>query len=209
METKITPKREHLFYLNFISSHIPTFHLHYHFLADLADTYGDFPICYVEIGAYAGASASFMLKRNNTKVVSIDSAQVFTKKQVLENVIKAKWGANSTYTYIEGYSNDTSVITYAELEVPNGIDILFIDGDHSKKGVWDDFVNYFDMVRAGGFIVFDDYNDPQHSPEVKLAVDEIVATNKDKIEVIGCLPNTLGAHPATLKESNCFIIRKL
>ena len=37
---------------------------------------------------------------------------------------------------------------------------MFIDGDHSKQGVIDDFINYKDFVQDNGIIVFDNYKDP-------------------------------------------------
>jgi hypothetical protein len=64
------------------------------------------------------------------------------------------------------------------------------------------------MVVPGGYIVFDDYNDSEYSPEVKPTVDEIVK-NTSEYEVIGAIENTLGARPRTLLEGNCFILRKL
>ena len=37
-----------------------------------------------------------------------------------------------------------------------GIDLLFIDGDHTYGGVKQDFVNYSGLVNPGGLIVFHD-----------------------------------------------------
>ncbi len=36
------------------------------------------------------------------------------------------------------------------------IDLLFIDGDHSYEGVWQDFRKYSPLVRPGGLIAFHD-----------------------------------------------------
>ena len=38
---------------------------------------------------------------------------------------------------------------------PSGIDLLFIDGDHTKAVMND--LGTTKLVRSGGFIVFDDY----------------------------------------------------
>lgn len=41
-------------------------------------------------------------------------------------------------------------------EIPDGLDFLFIDGDHSYNGVKTDYLTYKDKVRAGGIIGFHD-----------------------------------------------------
>jgi hypothetical protein len=58
------------------------------------------------------------------------------------------------------------------------------------------------------YIVFDDYNDSQHSPEVKIAVDDIIPTITHNYDTIGTLPNIYNARPDWLKNGNDFIIRK-
>jgi hypothetical protein len=70
-------------------------------------------------------------------------------------------------------------------------DILFIDGDHYKRGVIFDFENYKEFVNPGGFIVFDDYEDFEYSPEVRVAVDEIVKNiDNTKFNIIGTFKKT-------------------
>jgi hypothetical protein len=68
---------------------------------------------------------------------------------------------------------------------------------------------YHDLVNTGGYILFDDYNDAEHSPEVKLAVDDIIKSHLDAYEIIGTLPNTLGARPEEMQSGNVFILQKL
>ena len=210
----IQPTEKSLKMVQEISSKgIPTFHHHYFVLMDIANTFKKKKITYVEIGAYAGASAALMLSRPKTNVVSIDTAEVFTKGQVVQN-IKSLGLKTENYTYIEGDSKDDSTRLLLEYNLNEvfkvgGIDILFIDGDHTRQGVFFDFINYKDFVNSGGFIVFDDYNDHIHSPEVKGAVDNIVDGFRESFAIIGCYPNNVGAYPESLKESNCFIIQKL
>jgi len=138
------------------------------------------------------------------------------KVQVLENVINYK-NNNNYYKYIQGNSqiiesknqviealNNSRAIGYS-----NKIDLLFIDGDHSLNGVLADFNMYSDLVSIGGYIVFDDYYDDVHSPDVKKALDEIILPNLVDYEIIGTLENTLGAYPSELKEGNCFVIKRI
>ena len=198
-----------------IANDVPTFHHHYHILFDIANTFGDNKINYVEIGAYAGGSSCLMLQRLNTTIISIDLGEPMPKAVVFENIIEYK-NNNNYYKYIQGNSQiietkNQVIETLSNSRVlgyTNKIDILFIDGDHSFNGVLADFNMYCDLVAVGGFIVFDDYNDIVYSPEVKKAVDSILPSLVD-YEVIGTLDNTLEAYPSELKEGNCFVIKKI
>lgn len=198
-----------------IAINVPTFHHHYHVLYDIANTFGEGKINYVEIGAYAGASSCLMMQRLNTAIISIDLGEPMPKSVVLKNVLNYKYN-NNYYKYIQGNSQliETksqvieALINSTSFGYENGIDILFIDGDHSFNGVLADFEMYRDLVNIGGYVIFDDYNDTAYSPEVKQAVDSLLPSLKE-YEVIGTLENTLGAYPSELKEGNCFIIKRI
>jgi predicted O-methyltransferase YrrM len=179
-----------------------TFHHHYHILYDLAREY-DGQITYVEIGCYAGGSACLMLQRPHTKVISIDLGYPINQEQVLNNVAKTNVLHNS-YEYIQGDSHLNETKNRLN-NIP--IDILFIDGDHTYKGVKMDFEMYQELVKPGGFIVFDDYHDEISSPEVKVFVDDLV-NNLNGYEIIGTFKN-IGAKSTKLVNGNCFVIRKL
>ena len=211
----LKPTQKSLDMVRQISSNMPTFHHHYHILFDIANTFGENKINYVEIGAYAGGSSCLMLQRLNTTIISIDLGEPIPKGEVFENVIKYK-NNNNYYKYIQGNSqvvetknqviealSNSRVLGYS-----NKIDLLFIDGDHSFNGVTADFVMYSDLVKVGGYVVFDDYNDSVYSPEVKRAVDTLLLNLVD-YEVIGTFDNELGAYPSELKDGNCFVIKKV
>lgn len=198
-----------------IATNVSTFHHHYHILYDIANTFGDKEINYVEIGAYAGGSSCLMLQRLNTNLISVDLGEPIPKALVFENIIRYKNNKNN-YKYIQGNSqlletknkviealNDSSIMC------SNKIDILFIDGDHSFNGVILDFTMYNDLVNIGGYIVFDDYNDDVHSPDIKKVLDEIILPSLVDYEIIGTIENTLGAYPSDLKEGNCFVIKRI
>ena len=198
-----------------IATVLPTFHHHYHIIYDVAETFGDKKINYVEVGAYAGGSSCLMLQRPNTTIVSIDLGEPISKGEVLENVIIYK-NNNNYYKYIQGNSQvvetKNKVIEVLHnsrvLGYTNKIDILFLDGDHSFNAVMADFVMYSDLVNVGGYIIFDDYNDSVYSPEVKQAVDALLPSLVD-YEIIGTFKNELGAYPSELLEGNCFVIKRI
>jgi len=185
-----------------------TFHHHYHILYDIATSYPvNYALNYVEIGCYAGGSACLMLQRENTSVFSIDLGTPISPDIVRQNVNKLN-KHNNNYNYIKGSSHNLEIFNKL-MEYIKEIDILFIDGDHSYDGVITDFNMYSKLVASGGYVVFDDYNDKNHSPEVKPAVDHIISEISQEYQIIGTFKNTKGARPSDLIEGNCFVMRKL
>ncbi len=183
-----------------------TFHHHYHILYDIINLYPeDYNLNYVEIGCYAGGSACLVSQRKNTNIFSIDLGQPIPPEIVIKNIEKFNT-KNNKFEYIQGNSQEQETLTKLKKFIQD-VDVLFIDGDHSFIGVKNDFDLYSPLVKSGGYIIFDDYNDHQFSPQVKPAVDEIVS-NLDQYEIIGTLPNIYGARPDSLKEGNCFVIKK-
>jgi cephalosporin hydroxylase len=182
-----------------------TFHHHYHILYDLPVD-SEEKINYLEIGCYAGGSAILMLLRPNTRVVSVDLGYPISKETVLANVSNNNPLENE-FHYVQGDSSDESTVDRVKELIPQ-VDILFIDGNHTYQSVIRDFELYSQLVVTNGYVVFDDYNDAEFSPEVKQAVDDIVK-DLENYQIIGTVANTLGARPDSLKDGNCYIIRKL
>jgi len=60
-----------------------------------------------------------------------------------------------------GFTNDVAAAWPRDLK----IDLLFIDADHSYKGVSDDWKNWNRYVRKGGIIAFHDYYDEYTNPQ--------------------------------------------
>jgi predicted O-methyltransferase YrrM len=161
---------------------------------------------YVEIGCFAGATACLMLHKEKINVISIDLGHPIPQSMVQEN-IKRFNVHNNSFIYLEGNSQSQDMVNQLK-KITQEIDILFIDGDHTKEGVMNDFLLYHKMVVPGGYVVFDDYNDHEYSPEVKPTVNAIVK-NTNEYEIIGTIENIHGARPRTLLEGNCFVMRKL
>lgn len=55
--------------------------------------------------------------------------------------------------------------------VPDGLDFVYVDADHSCPAVWADLCHWYPKIRPGGVIGGHDYDHPD-LPDVKLAVDE-------------------------------------
>ena len=127
----------------------------------------------LEIGTlWGGALLTMMQSEHSSKFVSIDMFEGFypdllgegnsdqgnlinTIELVTENVNQNNpW--NHEYDLIKGSSHDSKVINYVKENYPK-IDLLFIDGDHTKKGVLQDWHDYSNLLTKGGIVVFDDY----------------------------------------------------
>lgn len=186
-----------------------TFHHHYHILYDLRTLLGPHKRVYVEIGAYAGGSASLVTSHPYpTECYSIDLGQPINPEIPKRNVEKFK-NPNNSWEYIQGNSQLPATVNKLR-DMVDGIDLLFIDGDHSSRGVRVDFNLYAPMVNKGGYLWFDDYLDFKHSPDVKPTVDEIVKNiNTDIWEVIGLIPNKFGSKPKEKEHLNGFLLKKL
>jgi predicted O-methyltransferase YrrM len=187
-----------------------TFHHHFHFLYDLRSNIDKKIVTYVEIGAFCGASSCLMLNHpKQVNVIAIDIG-LYTPggiNTIHQNIEKFKLDHNK-FKLIVGDSHSFETLNNLKSKVSE-IDILFIDGDHSYHSVIQDFNNYKDLVISGGYIVFDDYNDSQYSPEVKPAVNDIINSLNGEFEIIGCIENTFNAHPYDWTYNNNFILRKL
>lgn len=120
-----------------------------------------------EIGMWKGKSLSLMarLSSNRTKVIGIDPLELqgqFHDFNVFKNSIFPE-----TIT-IHNYSE----LAYSEVRsITNGIKLLHIDGGHKKENVFLDFLLYSKLVLPSGWVIFDDYEDSLHSPEVKIAIN--------------------------------------
>lgn len=187
-----------------------TFHFHTHILYDIRSSFDtDDEVIYMEIGTYAGASSSLIASHpNKTKCFALDLGYPIKKEIVEKNVDKFK-NPESTFLYIQGNSMDKQIVEKAYSLVPY-VNILFIDGDHSRIGVFSDFENYSGLVKKNGYICFDDYLDSQHSPEVYSAVNDLVSIlNPNEYEIIGSIKYDLISSFTNMESNNIFIIKKL
>tara|TARA_Y100000034_G_C6850765_1_gene385968 strand:+ start:8 stop:748 length:741 start_codon:yes stop_codon:yes gene_type:complete len=64
---------------------------------------------------------------------------------------------NHSYELVEGSSHNSKVIQKVYSLLENSVDLLFIDGDHTKKGVIQDWKDYSSLVKKGGIAIFDDH----------------------------------------------------
>jgi SAM-dependent methyltransferase len=149
----------------------------------------------VEIGVWKGKSLALMerMSGGGCKLIGIDPCELKGQKEELN------------YFFSKLFGRCNLIINYSHLAMPDllritkKIKLLHIDGGHQAINVWLDFLLYNSFVISGGFVIFDDYNDFQHSPEVKIAVDELNYLGVfSSYEIIG----------ATNEFPSSFILRK-
>jgi predicted O-methyltransferase YrrM len=80
------------------------------------------------------------------------------------------------------------------------IDLLFIDGDHTYKGVKQDYEMYSPLVKKGGMIVFHDICDHPAMPDVEvMKYWKEVKRGKKTVEFIDLKDKTWGGIGVILK----------
>ncbi len=167
---------------------------------------------YTEIGSYLGSSAALLLQHPNpTTVTCIDPCNLQTTQEIIlrQNLNLVNIYKRDIFIH-KKYSTDHAFVQQLKKDGFT-TDILFIDGNHSRKGVMSDFNSFHEFVSPGGYIVFDDYNDSKYSPQVRGAVDTIVEQIQgSKYEIVGALKNYQGALPQVTPDdkSNEFILKK-
>lgn len=81
--------------------------------------------------------------------------QMPINEEVLQANMRIAGIPPETYTVIKQFSTDPAAI---EIISRKRYDVAIIDGDHSYEGVKFDFENYAPFVKAGGYIIIDDFN---------------------------------------------------
>lgn len=121
---------------------------------------------YFEVGTHFGHSLCTILQsEHRSRFGSCDLFHVGKtiardcKVQDVEAIARSNAAKFNVHGYdweiFRGDSQSPEMRQRVELYYPDGIDLLFIDGDHDKVDI--DFYNYIGMVNKGGYVVFDDY----------------------------------------------------
>jgi predicted O-methyltransferase YrrM len=158
----------------------------------------------LEIGVWKGKSLALMerLSPPSAMIIGIDPCEIEGQPEELSHFHRLLFPRSKI---IKEYSERAVEQTLRE---STAFKLLHIDGAHASYNVWDDFLLYERFVLPGGFIVFDDYVDPEFSPEVGPAIDRMNELGLfNSYHVVGSLPgyassfvlkkkkNTLGVPP--------------
>lgn len=123
----------------------------------------------VEIGVWKGKSLALMQRLTGppAKVIGIDPCELEGQYNELSYFHQTIFPESKI---IKGYSQ---LSIESVLDISKQFKLLHIDGGHSSENVWMDFLMYERFVVQGGYVVFDDYVDPEHSPEVGPTIDKM------------------------------------
>lgn len=139
-----------------------------------------------EIGAEFGMSASLFCEGADASVqiYSVDLFPGDLLKQHRNNLIRGGYTEGSNhYTRSKQIKGDSKEV-WKKWDL-GAIDLLFVDGDHSYKGVKADIEGWIPLVKVGGVVLFHDaapatnlQPHPLHF-EVELAINEWLAEDDE------------------------------
>ena len=133
-----------------------------------------------EIGIGYGGNAENILK--NTDIKKLYGVDPFTHSENANSVMNVcQEDFNDIYGFVKQklspFSDRFELIRKTSVkasdEVPNNLDFVYIDGEHSYEGVFSDLCAWTKKIRIGGIIAGHDYNHP-NLPGIKKAVDEFL-----------------------------------
>jgi predicted O-methyltransferase YrrM len=149
----------------------------------------------VELGTNIGTT-SILLSAVAKKVVTTD---VFENVEKIEDDVQrgiyAQTFGNNNHYYkqikqkLKPFNVEVfQCLSYqlAEAFLPDSIDMVFIDADHSYKGVEKDYCAWFDRVKIGGYFAFHDCVEPFDVYEFKKNVldnDKRISIVSDAIKI--------------------------
>lgn len=144
---------------------------------------------YLEIGVHNGTSMAYAISNNlNMKCIGVDLFEDTINRYAHDNLQYERTANNilninksNTLSLIKGNSFLEETIQKVDSILnKDQVDLFFIDGDHSYKGIKNDFNNYEKFVKTGGLIVIDDFN-PKYPGIIKFCNE----LKSDKFEKIG------------------------
>jgi hypothetical protein len=155
----------------------------------------------LEIGVWKGKSLALMerLSPASAMIIGIDPCEIEGQTEELAYFHRLIFPRSKL---IKEYSERAVEKTLRE---STAFKLLHVDGGHASHNVWDDFLLYERFVLPGGFIVFDDYVDPEFSPEVGPAIDRMNELGLfDAYHVVGPLPGYESSFVLKKKNSRDF-----
>ena len=118
--------------------------------------------CCLEIGLNT-AGTHVIFKHMSRHVISVDNSwsHIMCTTDLLQ-----RFNRHENSDLVWGMSSHALTISRVQSLAPK-VDLILIDGDHSKAQVLRDFYAYYHLVKSGGWVLFDDFFS---HPEVSFAV---------------------------------------
>lgn len=120
--------------------------------------------CYVEIGTDQGNTAELLLNKTNcSKLYCIDPYMNYDEYSDAINTVTGDHLYNKVLNRLSKYNNRVEVIRLFSDQavdlIPDDLDFIYIDGNHSYNYVIDDLNNWYPKLKKGGILIGDDYVD--------------------------------------------------
>jgi predicted O-methyltransferase YrrM len=114
------------------------------------------PRSLLEIGTATGGTLYLLARAagRDARFATIDLEQRYDP-----DVLKSFARDQQRIELILGSSAEDSTMARVRTFLPDRLDLLFIDGDHSYEGIRRDFERYAPLVRPGGVVIFHDIVD--------------------------------------------------
>lgn len=156
-------------------------------IAYLALEFANSPLTGVEIGVFKGENAENILTTLNIhKLFLVDSYVGYNEYVDVLSKYRLVDALETAQSKLSKYKDKTCwILEYSDvacLKITELLDFVYIDGNHRHEYVKNDLMNYYPLVKSGGFIGGHDYFH-DNSTGVKKAVDEFVVENKLKLEL--------------------------
>jgi FkbM family methyltransferase len=150
----------------------------------------------IEIGCFEGITTKYICKNllnEGGRVICVDPLQ---DEYLTDNLSEEDIKANKEYGFFKNQyyrfkkntqglpvqlvrkTSNTAIRELIDLRV----DFIYVDGDHRFQGVYDDGVNYFEVLKIGGLMLFDDANG--YRQETTDGINLFLEWCGDRIEII-------------------------
>lgn len=126
----------------------------------------------LEIGFCWGASAYAYLEATDGTLLSVDLSDHKGRAPLFKEAYKDRWDII--------YGDSREVIP----SLKEKFDYIYVDGEHWYENAKADIENSWPLLKKGGIMVCDDYNEYEREGGVMKAVDEFAKTHKLKIRKI-------------------------
>lgn len=113
------------------------------------------PSTVCEIGAAGGGTAFLFAHASapGATIVSVDLEFSDARRAAIEGFARR----GQSIVCVRGDSHDSATLDVVRRALKGrALDVLYLDGDHSREGVASDFSMYGPLVRPGGLVVFHD-----------------------------------------------------
>jgi predicted O-methyltransferase YrrM len=140
----------------------------------------------LEIGSYEGQSALFWHHFFGADVTCVDMWQEVAKGCATPMEVEEHFDANVSGLPIVKIKLDSTTALNRLIKSNASFDLIYVDGDHARLQVMVDSCLAWQMLRRGGYMIWDDYREyrPDLADRPTPAIEGFVHAMKTEIEII-------------------------